>query len=283
MSVPKVDPPVDDPQRSSVHQHGWSNCPGDMRRQVDRFLDGLHEILRDNLTGVYLHGSLAMGCFNPQRSDIDLLVVTRRGMTVETKWRIAGLLLHCSNDPRPIEISLLSESNLQPWRHPTPFDFHFGEDWRKGLEEQMADGRWRTWNDEPRTDADLAAHITITRHRGICLYGEPIADVFPDVPHEDYIDSIVSDYWWGLERIERFPVYFVLNACRILACLREGRVCSKDEGGAWALRTLPEAFHPLVAQALQVYRGSGAEERFDETTLERFVGYVGEQMPHSFS
>ena len=28
-----------------------------------------------NLTGVYLHGSLAMGCFNPKKSDIDLLVV----------------------------------------------------------------------------------------------------------------------------------------------------------------------------------------------------------------
>ncbi len=30
---------------------------------------------REQLTGIYLHGSLAMGCFQPEKSDIDLLVV----------------------------------------------------------------------------------------------------------------------------------------------------------------------------------------------------------------
>jgi len=262
-----------------VSQYSWMNCPDQVRRQVDGFLDGLREILADDLVGVYLHGSLAMGCFNPQRSDIDLLVVTRQGMTVKTKWRVAGSLLHCSNDPRPIEISFLSESNLQPWRHPTPFDFHFGEDWRMGLEEQMADGRWRTWNDEPRTDADLAAHATITLNRGICLYGRPTEQTFPAVPHQHYRDSIVRDFEWASERLAVYPVYFVLNACRVLAYLREGRICSKDEGGEWALGALPQAFHQMIKRALNVYRGLSVDEHFDATTLERFTRYMGEQVP----
>jgi len=272
-----------------VSQYSWMNCPDQVRRQVDGFLDGLREILAVDLIGVYLHGSLAMGCFNPQRSDIDLLVVTRQGMTVETKWRVAGLLLHCSNDPRPIEISFLSESDLQPWRHPTLFDFHFGEDWRKGLEEQMADGRWRTWNDEPRTDADLAAHITITSIRGTCLYGKPIAEVFPSVPREHYLASIVDDFEWAKDRIAANPVYFILNACRVLAYLREGRICSKDEGGEWALQALPPEFHPLVALALDVYRGARDDTPFDSDALNLFLQYMEEQcgraaaLPHEFS
>ena len=35
------------------------------------------EILGENLAGVYLHGSAAMGCFNPVKSDLDLLAVVR--------------------------------------------------------------------------------------------------------------------------------------------------------------------------------------------------------------
>lgn len=30
---------------------------------------------KKTLTGIYLHGSMAMGCFNPEKSDIDLIVV----------------------------------------------------------------------------------------------------------------------------------------------------------------------------------------------------------------
>ncbi|WP_139822773.1 hypothetical protein [Tuberibacillus sp. Marseille-P3662] len=34
-------------------------------------------------------------------------------------------------------------------------------------------------NNETKKDIDLAAHMTITYHRGICLVGSPIKDVFP--------------------------------------------------------------------------------------------------------
>jgi predicted nucleotidyltransferase len=42
------------------------------------FVSKLSEMLGSNLVGVYLHGSLAMGCFNPHASDIDVLVITQR-------------------------------------------------------------------------------------------------------------------------------------------------------------------------------------------------------------
>ena len=43
------------------------------------------EILKDNLIGVYLHGSLAMGCFNPKLSDVDFIVVVERKLSVDEK------------------------------------------------------------------------------------------------------------------------------------------------------------------------------------------------------
>ena len=40
----------------------------------------LGEILRSNLIGVYLYGSLTQGTFDPARSDVDCLVVVHRDL-----------------------------------------------------------------------------------------------------------------------------------------------------------------------------------------------------------
>lgn len=45
------------------------------KRITEAFVRQSREILGDNLTGIYLHGSAAMGGFNDWKSDIDFLVV----------------------------------------------------------------------------------------------------------------------------------------------------------------------------------------------------------------
>lgn len=255
-------------------QYGWDDCPPAVRSQIEDVVWSTRRILDPNLTGIYLHGSLAMRCFNPERSDIDLLVVTSEPMRLDTKLMIGELLLRCSNAPRPIEISFLSREDLAPWQHPTPFDLHYGEDWRDLYTAELASGAWRHWNDTRRKDPDLAAHITITHHRGICLHGAPIAAVFPKVPSEDYAASILADVAGMSAWIVQEPVYCTLNLCRVLVYLRERRIASKDEGGAWGLRALPEEHRPIVGTALEVYRGGQVDTGFDEDALVRFARYI---------
>ena len=50
-----------------------------------RFVEKSIEILQDNLVGVYLHGSAVMGCFNPAKSDLDLIVVVKESMSETDK------------------------------------------------------------------------------------------------------------------------------------------------------------------------------------------------------
>lgn len=45
--------------------------------------------LSQSLVGIYLHGSLAMGCFTPQQSDIDLLVIVKEKLPKDTYKIIA--------------------------------------------------------------------------------------------------------------------------------------------------------------------------------------------------
>jgi predicted nucleotidyltransferase len=50
---------------------------------LDRLLREMQSILGSRLVGLYLHGSLAYGGFDPQSSDIDFLAVTGEGITDE--------------------------------------------------------------------------------------------------------------------------------------------------------------------------------------------------------
>lgn len=227
----------------------------DFQAQLLALVGGFRSLLGEALVGVYLHGSLTMGCFNPKSSDLDLLVVTSRRLPVEIKRELVMLLLAQSRHPAPVEISFLAREHLRPWQHPTPYDLHFSEDWRTRFEQELASGSWRRWNDQIRLDGDLAGHITILRARGRCLYGEPIENVFPEVPGTDYAQSIVEDARWAFERYSVFPVYLVLNYCRILAFFKERLLLSKSEGGRWGFMHLDERWRPLIEQALALYQG----------------------------
>ena len=56
---------------------------------ISRFTEMTREILGASLTGVYLHGSAALGCYQPAKSDLDFLVDTTG--TVKKKAHLQGV------------------------------------------------------------------------------------------------------------------------------------------------------------------------------------------------
>ena len=128
------------------------------------FTERSREILGDNLTGIYLHGSLAMGCFCWQESDIDLLVTVKNPFPDAQKRRYMDMVteLNGRGPAKGIELSVIRESVCRPPVYPTPFELHFSIahlDWYR-----------RDPGDYIRkmkgTDKDLAAHIMILYYRG---------------------------------------------------------------------------------------------------------------------
>jgi predicted nucleotidyltransferase len=246
-------------------------------QQVRHVAAGLGEALAANLVGVYLHGSLALGCFNPQRSDLDILAVTHGPISLDDRVAVARFLLAVSGRPYPIEISILTWAQLHPWRHPAPYEFHFSEDWRADIAHALVTAAWREWQAPAAGDPDLAAHITVMRARGVRLTGPPIEDVFPAVPREDHLDSLAADVLderFGLNSHMTSPVYSILNACRTWAYLRTGAVLSKAEGGAWALGELPADLRSVVAAALEVYATRGYPDELPAVGVTAFAVYM---------
>lgn len=88
------------------------------------------------------------------------------------------MILNYSNALYLIEISFLNTEQLMDWQHPCPFDIHYSEFWRERYENDLLYNSYKFINGDSNTDMDLVAQITITKHRGICLEGEPINEVF---------------------------------------------------------------------------------------------------------
>jgi streptomycin 3"-adenylyltransferase len=238
--------------------------PGEIAAQLDRLVAGLREVCGERLVAIYLHGSLALGGFQPGRSDLDVLVVVREPQSDGARRALRELLLRVSADPAPVEISVVSQSELQTWRHPCPYDFHYSEDWR----ERAPAGRG--------VDPDLALHVALTRARGRALFGPPPREVLADARREHVLDSILRDVAESLPQIHAKPAYAVLNACRTLAWLRDGAFRSKEEGGLWALTALPPELTPAVQSALAAYRGH--PEPAVSESLDRFADFARREL-----
>ena len=242
---------------------------------ISRFVEMSKETLKDRLAGIYLHGSAAMGCYQPKKSDLDFLVVVNTRLSDAEKRRFMDGLLELDREcpGKGIEMSIVTKDICDPFVYPTPFILHYSR-MHTGWYQKDPEDYIRKMNG---TDRDLAAHFTVIRSRGLCLYGLPVQEVFGEVPEQDYLDSIREDVSGAEEEIAENPMYLILNLTRVLAYLKEKQVLSKREGGIWGLKNLPEQYHPLIRSALREYE-SGDAVQYDPEPAQDYAVYMLEQI-----
>lgn len=238
---------------------------------MNQLAEKARDILKDNLTGVYLHGSAAMGCFHPAKSDIDIIIVINERMTKETKKELMDCIveLNAAAPAKGLEISVVMKSVCKPFAYPTPFELHFSPMHLNRYRNDPVDYIEKMHG----LDKDLAAHFTVINHRGKCLAGFPIDQVFGTVPQEYYMDSIWEDVKNARAEITENALYLILNLARVLAYKENGLVLSKKEGGEWARNNLPIRYRQLVSAALSEYNGEGTPE-YSKDSLEEYAEFM---------
>ena len=242
---------------------------------INEFAERSRNILQDNLTGVYLHGSAVMGCFNPRKSDLDFIIVVKKPLSDAVKKAYLEMTVEYNalGPAKGIEMSIVLRDVCKPFVYPTPYELHFSA------------GHLDRYRDDPDdyirrmngTDKDLAAHFTIINKRGRCLLGAPIQEVFAEVPGADYMDSIRFDVEEAAEEITDHPMYLTLNLARVLAYKEKGLVLSKKEGGEWAIDNLPAEYRPLITDALREY-SENADVAYDQALAGRYAEYMTDRI-----
>lgn len=235
------------------------------------FVDATCKAFGDNLVGIYLHGSAAMGCFNPASSDIDLIVVIKDALDFDKRCTYIDdmVRLNARAPKKGLEVSVVRREVCDPFVYPTPFEFHFSPMYLDACVNAPDEYARSVGHSDP----DLAAHFTVIRERGRVLLGEGIPAVFGEVDGKYYMDSIWTDVSGSESDILSEPVYIVLNLARVLAYTREGLVLSKAEGGKWALGNLPDEFMPVVEGALCEYGGKNRMDA-DAAALTEYARYM---------
>jgi len=238
---------------------------------INEFVNRSKDILKENLVGIYLHGSSVMECFNPEKSDIDLIIVVDDKMSDITKKAYMDMVVKLNSyaPAKGIEMSIVRKEVCDPFVYPTPFELHFSAMHLKWYKDNPEDYILKMNG----TDKDLAAHFTIIGKRGKCLFGLPIEDVFAVVPKADYLDSIWNDIVEAPEEITGNTMYLTLNLARVLAFAKDGLVLSKKEGGEWGLKNVPEEYHSLIEDALSEY-GSSVVPQYDKELSVKYAEYM---------
>ncbi len=232
------------------------------RQQLDRVVALVRDVLGQDAVGAYLFGSAVLGGLRPE-SDLDVLAVATRHTTREQKQALVERLLAISGRRTPdgrwrrIELTIVVESDLRPWRYPPSFDFQYG-DW---LRREFESGDVEPW---PTTvNPDLAALVTMVLLGDTPLLGPPPGEVFDPVPHDDLVRATVGDIDTLLADLDDDTRNVLLTLARIWSTAATGTIRPKDAAADWALARLPEEHRPVLARARAVYLGE-EDERWDD-------------------
>ena len=231
------------------------------RTQLEAALALIREVLGGDLLGAYIYGSAVAGDLR-QRSDLDLLAVSRRPTSDAEKRRLIAALMPLSGSravagpARSLEITIAVQPDIRPWRYPPPLDFQYG-DWFRPDYERGDVAPWASPN------PDLAVLLTTALAANEPLFGPDLAGLVDTVPREDVERAMLDGVPDLLADLEDDTANVLLTLARIWHTLTTGEISAKDVAADWASDRLPIERRAGLARARAVYVGD-APDRWDD-------------------
>jgi hypothetical protein len=190
--------------------------PVELARYLDQLVERLRTLLGEELVGIYLAGSGALGGYVHGRSDVDVAVVVSRPPERPKKEELVAALRHetLPCPARGLELVVYArgrpapELNLNTGEH-MPFHATF----------------------EPGADSPhwFVLDRAILGQRGLALTGPPPAEAFPPPSEDEILEALATGLRWYRDRPQEPRDDAALNAVRSRAYLETGRWASKAE------------------------------------------------------
>jgi ADP-ribose pyrophosphatase YjhB (NUDIX family) len=245
----------------------------EIRALLDQLLAGARGVLGPRLFGLYVGGSLAIGDFAPDRSDVDFVAVTDGEIGDDDVSRLAALHARLAAGPSRwgdelegsyVSLAALVAPGLRAIRHP-----YIDRGTGALAMVATAPGYWeiQRW---------------LLREHGIAVTGPSLRDaigpVGPDRLRAAVVD-ILQEWWLPMladpTRLSAsrfgYRCYAVLIMCRILYTLADGAIVTKPAAARWAAATLGPRWTPLIERAL-AWSPAAAPDLDDTLALIRHAG-----------
>lgn len=223
-------------------------------------------ILKKNLVGIYLYGSLTQAAFNSKHSDIDCIVVTRRDLSATA---FAGLdqWLTASAKSNPwttqLQMLFLAKNKILTMNAKACL-YQFGQ-----LTRSSSDGNPIPW-------------LNILKS-GVVLVGVPPNTFVPKITHQMLRQALERELGYLREEIcsktksqwrdvPKYRVYAVFTLCRILYSWKKGLIASKPKAAHWVIEHQATPFNELIGKALAYVRDESG--RIALRQLKQFIDFV---------
>lgn len=219
--------------------------------------DAIVTVLGDAVVGAYLHGSTGLRRLRPH-SDVDVLVVASSTMDEGQRARLVNRLLEISGrrarlgPARPVELTVVVQSEVRPWRYPPMCDFQYGEWLRDDFE--------RGWTPSAELSPDLAPVLTMVLRCDAPLFGPPPADVLDDVPREDFVRGALAGVPDLADDLDTDTTNVLLTLARVWHTAATGDIAPKDVAATWVLDRLLGEHRAVMEHARAVYVGDLDED-----------------------
>jgi predicted nucleotidyltransferase len=237
---------------------------------LDACVAGLRDVFDDGLAGIYLHGSVAWGAYDPAVSDVDVAVLHRSDLSGEQRRALAGL--HEDHGSRYAASARLDVSFV-----PLRLVGTYGED----ILPYYRDGRFHPFGGG---DVNPVMWHTL-RERGLIVWGAPAAEFVAPVSDEELAENMRRNLGFLSGRMPdyvrsgaRDQVFGVLCLCRSLRTLRTRKISGKVSAARWALGEVDLRWRPLIERALTRYEGGDLSGRDPllEKEVEAFAVHLRE-------
>jgi predicted nucleotidyltransferase len=227
--------------------------------QTERVLRLVREVFGYDVLGAYEHGSAVLGGVQPT-SDVDILVITKRPASLlEKRQLVEGLMTISARWPPPgpercVEVTVVAQPQVRPWRYPPSFDLQYGEWLRKRFENGDDSALQATVN------PDLTTLLTIVLLGDQPLFGPPPSELLDPVLTDDCVEAMVSDIDVFMNGFEGDTRNLLLTLARIWQTVVTGIIDRKDRAAMWVQERLPSDYQQLMERARAMYLGLQPDE-----------------------
>jgi len=210
----------------------------------------MEQALPAYLTGFYLHGSIALGAFDPHFSDIDFIAVISRPSTPSDREALARLHqeLRQKFPGETLSGGYLQAHDLGQFENTiTPHPFY-------------QDG---VFHAQGQHDINTVTWWTL-KNRGVTLLGRDAQRLDFSVDWDKLIADMhenLNTYWAAYAtKLGRMAwllsdygiQWAILGVLRQYYTFNEQNITSKIGAGEYALKTLPKNWHPIIQEALNI-------------------------------
>ncbi len=230
----------------------------DVADAIQLFAQEVQNVLQDLLLGIYIHGSLALGDFNPTSSDIDFMVVTKDKISNNLYIALEKMhkqLLFAENIwTNKLEGSYLPRKLLSRKQPPEEVRLYVNKD--KFL---LA-----------RYGFEWILELYVLREYGFCVIGPGPQKLIAPISSDELQEASlkVLEEWWvpmlteptTLQSDDEYQAYAVLTMCRILYLFTYGKMVSKKAAADWAEKSFAEPWKELIEDAINWKYGLGLKK-----------------------